>query len=126
MKVSNFITLFNVKTKNGELSQKDLIDVIVELIKPKSYLSYDRKIQLVVDTINDSEVNKPSAPYRNRLFIINLIRTYTDLEVTVQDFDVLSQNMLIVPILSTFENEYKICSSIMNMCLDEIGGVQYV
>ena len=44
MKVSNFITLFNVKTKNGELSQKDLIDVIVELIKPKSYLSYDRKI----------------------------------------------------------------------------------
>ena len=126
MKVSNFITLFNVKTKNGELSQKDLIDVIVELIKPKSYLPYDKKIQLAVDTINDSEVNKPSAPYRNRLFIINLIRTYTDLEVTVQDFDVLSQNMLIVPILSTFENEYKICSSIMNMCLDEIGGVQYV
>ena len=126
MKVSNFITLFNVKTKNGKLSQEDLIDIIVELIKPKSYLPYDEKIQLVVDTINDSEVNKPSAPYRNRLFIVNLIRVYTDLEVTVQDFDVLSQNMLIVPILSTFENEYKICSSIMNMCLEEIGGAQYV
>lgn len=125
MKVSNFITLFNVKTKNGKLSGEDLIGIIIDLIQPKSYLPYDDKITLVVDTINDSKKYSPIMPNRNRLFIVNLINAYTILDMSVADFDVLSENMLIVPILSTFENEYKICSSIMNMCLDEIGGGYY-
>lgn len=125
MKVNNFITLFNAKTKNGKLSQDDLIKIIIDLVQPKSYLSYDDKINLVVNTINDSKNSFPISPNRNRLFIVNLIKTYTTLEITIADFDTLSQNMLIIPILSTFENEYKICSSIMNMCLDEIGGGCY-
>lgn len=79
-----------------------------------------------MSTIEETKDCVPCLPNRNRLFIINLIKTYTNLEVTIQDFDTLSQNMFIEPILSTFEKEYKICSSIMNMCLAEIGGDQIV
>lgn len=125
MKVNNFIALFNARTKNGTLSQEEIINIIVELIKPKSYLPYDDKIKLVMDTIESTKNCYPCLPNRNRMFIINLIGAYTNLEVNKVGFDVLSQNLFIEPILLSFENEYKICSSIMNMCLAEIGGVTY-
>ena len=122
VKVNNFITVFNTRVKHRDISEDNLISIIIDLIKPKSYLPYDDKIRLAMSTIEETKDCVPCLPNRNRLFIINLIRTYTNLEATVQDFDILSQNMFIEPILSTFEKEYKICSSIMNMCLAETGG----
>lgn len=120
MKVSNFITLFNVRTKNGKITSEDVLRQIIDLVKPKSYLPYDDKIKLVLNTIEETKGMKPCWPYRNRLFIINLINAYTKLEATVDDFDILSENLFIEPLLSTFEREYKICSSIMNNCLAEM------
>ena len=125
MKVNNFIALFNARTKNGKLSQDELMKCIVDLIKPKSYILYDDKIKIAMKTIEDTKNCVPCWPNRNRMFIINLINSYTSLEVGIPEFDILSQNMFIEAILSTFENEYKICSSIMNMCISEFGGVQY-
>lgn len=125
LKVNNFITLFNVRLKHTDASQDQVLSILTDLIKPKSYLPYDDKIALVMSTIDATKDAVPCLPNRNRLFIVNLIKTYTELDVSVSDFDTLSQNMFIEPILSTFENEYKICSSIMNMCLAEIGGVEY-
>lgn len=125
MKVNNFIALFNARTKNGKLSQNELVDCISDLIKPKSYIPYDEKIRLVMDTLESTNDCRPCLPNRNRMFIIKLINMYTNLEVHVSDFDILCQNLFIEPILLTFEREYKICSSIMNMCIAEIGGVSY-
>lgn len=97
------------------------MDIIVDLIKPKQYLSYDKKIDLALTTIEQSKEFKPVIPNRSRLFVVNLINVYTDLELTIEDFDVLSQNFLLEPILSSFEKEYNICSSILQMCLQEEG-----
>ena len=109
MKVNNFITLFNTRTKSNHISPEDVAKQIVDLIKPKSYISYDDKIKLVMSTIEETQNMKPCWPYRNRLFIINLIRAYTNLEVTIPDFDTLDRNMLIEPMMATFQNEYKKC-----------------
>ena len=120
MKVNNFITLFNTRTKNGKIASDDALQCIVDLIKPKSYLPYDEKIKLVLESIEETKDLKPCWPYRNRLFIIKLLKAYTNLEVSIPDYDTLSQNLFIEPLLSTFEREYKICSAIMNNCLAEM------
>lgn len=122
MKVNNFITLFNARTKSNHISPEDVAKQIVDLTKPKFYLPYEDKIKIVMNTIEDTKDMKPCWPYRNRLFIVNLIKAYTNLEMTISDFDILEQNMFTEPILSTFEREYKICSAIMNNCLAEMEG----
>ena len=119
MKVNNFITLFNVRTKSNQISPEDVAEQIIDLIKPKSYIPYDDKIKLVLSTIEDTKDKFPCWPHRNRLFIVNLIKTYTNLEATIQDFDVLDENRFIEPILSTFQNEYKKCIAIMDNCVVE-------
>ena len=119
MKVGNFIALFNIRTKKGGLSQDELMAIIIDLIKPKQYLAYDKKIEIVMATIKQAKDMKPLLPLRSRLFIVNLISVYTNLEMTIDDFDVLSQNLLLEPILASFQREYEICSSIMQMCLEE-------
>lgn len=125
MKVNNFITLFNVRTKSNQISPEDVAEQIIDLIKPKSYIPYDDKIKLVLSTIENTKNMKPIWPYRNRLFIVNLIKAYTNLEMTIQDFDTLDENRFIEPILSTFQNEYKKCIAIMDNCVAEIEGCKY-
>ena len=122
MKVNNFITLFNTRTKSNHITPEDAAKQIIDLVKPKSYIPYDDKIKLVLSTIEETKDMKPCWPYRNRLFIVNLIKAYTNLEMTIKDFDTLSENMFIEAILSTFEKEYKICISIMNNVLAEMEG----
>ena len=122
MKVNNFITLFNTRTKSNHISAEEVAKQIVDLIKPKSYLPYDDKISLIMSTIEQTQNIKPCWPYRNRLFIINLIKAYTNLEVNEKDFDILDSNMFIEPILATFQNEYKKCIAMMDNCIAEMEG----
>ena len=122
MKVNNFITLFNTRTKSNNISAEEVAKQIVDLIKPKSYLPYDDKISLIMSTIEQTQNIKPCWPYRNRLFIINLIKAYTNLEVNEKDFDILDSNMFIEPILATFQNEYKKCIAMMDNCIAEMEG----
>ncbi len=110
--------VLKTKLKGKNLNQSEVLNIVVDLIKPVSYLSYEEKIKLAMETIQKTSSMSPVIPYRNRLFIINLINAYTNLEAKETDFDLLSQNMLLEIVLSTFEKEYKICSSIMSMCLD--------
>lgn len=95
------------------------MSIIQELIKPKRYISYDDKINLVMATIDSTAKCTPCAPNRKRQFLINMINAYTDLDVDIAGFDLLSQNMFLEPIISTFEYEYKICCEIMQVCLEE-------
>ena len=106
--------------KQNHISPEDVAKQIIDLIKPKSYLPYEDKIKLVLSTIEETKDMKPCWPYRNRLFMVNLIKAYTNLEVTEADFDTHDQNMFIEPIMATFENEYKKCIAIMDNCLAEM------
>lgn len=121
MKVNNFITIYNARTKYlTNIDAAKAMDIIIELIKPVPYISYDKKIELVEKTIEVSSDAKFKTAIRKRNFIVNLISAYTNLEMTTTDFDILSQSKLLDAVLLTFESEYKICNSIMEMCLYDI------
>ena len=123
MKVSNFITIYNARTKHLiDIDATKVMEIIIELIKPIPYISYDKKLELVSKTIECSSNAKFQTAIRKRNFIVNLISAYTNLEMTTDDFDTLSQSKLLDAVLLTFESEYKICNSIMEMCLYDIEG----
>ena len=119
MKVSQFITLYKVRLKNMEVTPDNVIKIIEDLIHPKTYVSFDNKCKLVENTIESVKELKYKTAMRYRQFIINLIAIYTDLEIDEKGFDELSETKLLDIILSTFESEYKICTGIMTMYLDD-------
>lgn len=117
MKVNAFITLFNARTKNGDMSPEIAAEVVKDLIKPKGYMNYDDKIAVAMESIKESENMNPITPNRSRIFLMKLIGLYTNLEVDIKDYDILNQNLLITPILLSFEREYHECESVLSMCL---------
>ena len=123
MKVDMFVKLYNAKTQHIlRLTKDDIKNVITDLIHPIDYVPYDSKIQMVECTINQCKDCKYPTVEMKRWFIVNLISLYTDLDVTITDFDTLSKNKLIDIILSMIQSEYVICENIMYMCLDDMKG----
>ena len=121
MKVNNFITVYNVKTKHlKELTPDVIIETVRSLINPISYISYDNKIKIIDKTLEESQESKYPTATRYKHFIINLIAAYTNLEIKEDDFDVLSESKMIDIILSTFKSEYEICSNLMQMCISDL------
>ena len=121
MKPSSFITLYNSRVKNKSLDKDIIIQTITDLIKPVDYIPYDDKIKLVVTTITQSYNSEYPTAILHRNFIINMISTYTNLEMDNDGFDLLSKTKMIDLILSLFQSEFTICDSILNMCLNDIG-----
>ena len=101
-------------------SADDIISVIKDLIKPKYYVPYDEKIKLVEQSIQKVSKEKYPTPMLYRQLIIDLVNYYTDLEINKESFDDLCYNNLINFIISTFQNEYTICNSIMQMLKDDM------
>ena len=121
MKVNAFLTVYNTRTKHiSNLDETKIMDIIIDLLKPIKYLPYDDKLKIIDKTINDSKTSTHPTADRYRHFVINLISAYTSIECTLEGFDVLSESRLLDLILSTFESEYKICSSLMQMCMQDV------
>ncbi len=121
MKTANFITLFNTRIRNcKELSAKEIVAIVSDLIKPTDYIKYDDKIKIVYGTIQKTRDADYPTPARYRQLILDLINVYTKLEVTTEDFDVLSANKLLDPIMATFQSEYVICESLFKMIQDDL------
>ena len=121
MKVNAFITIYNtrVKHKSEQVSSDDVMGIIIDLIKPKSFLPYDDILNIIDQTIIDSEKTDYPTPNRYRLFIVNLISSYTNLECKIKDFDVLKEAGLLDVVISTFESEYQFCNNLMKMCYQD-------
>lgn len=120
MKVSAFISLFNAKTKHIlKPTSDELYNIINDLIKPVEYISYDNKLKIIDKTIEDCKGSNHFTADISRHFLINLISAYTNLEMDVKGFDILSENRILDVILSCFESEYKICYNLMQMCLQD-------
>ena len=123
MNVNAFITMYNQRMRKvKEYNQELITSTVSELIKPKMYLSYDDKLDLIDRVISSSTGSKHLTADRYRYFIIELIKTYTILEMNEEQFDLLSENKLLDIILSTFDYEYKICTNLMQMCLKDLEG----
>ena len=123
MNVNAFITMYNQRMrKNREYTQELITATVSELVKPKLYLSYDDKLNLIDRVISSSAGSKHLTADRYRYFIIELIKAYTVLEMNEEQFDVLSENKLLDIILSTFDYEYKVCTNLMQMCLKDLEG----
>lgn len=120
MKVNVLISLYNTKVKHkGKLTSDVVMDTIIDLIKPINYIAYDKKIEIAKRVIEDNKNKEFPTPNMSRSFIIYLINAYTNIELDEDGFDVLSENKMLDLILSTFESEYKICSTILQMCIDD-------
>lgn len=120
MKVNAMISLYNARVKHaGELDLQKMQNIIKDLIKPVSYISYDQKLQLVECVIKDNVgATFPTAEiYRS--FIIYLVNAYTILELDKKGFDIIMENKMLDIILSTFQAEYELCNTLLQMCLDD-------
>ena len=81
--------MFNARTKNIKVTPEVAQDIINDLVKPMGYMNYDDKINVAMETIKESQKTFPITPNRGRIFVVKLLNLYTNLEVTMQDFDVL-------------------------------------
>lgn len=121
MKVNAFITLYNARVKNIKNLDKDVIlQTIRDLIHPVEYISFDSKLKMIKQIISDTKDLEFPTAERHRMFLVEFISLYTNLEPTIEDFDVLSQTKMFDVILPLFENEYKVCNNLLLMCLDDL------
>ena len=127
MKANVFITLYNSRVKHiANLDEDKIMEIIIDLIKPISYLPFDDKLKIIDYVIEETKKEKYHTAYMYRLFVINLISAYTNLDCNINDFDILSSSKLIDLILHLFENEYVVCNHLLQMCLaDVLGGDNY-
>lgn len=123
MKANNLVSLYNARVKQTkEITSEIVINTITDLIHPIAYIPYDKKLEIIDKTIEESNGTKYPTPERYRNLIINLILAYTNIEMDNSAFDILSENKMLDIILSTFQSEYKICENLMQMCLMDKGG----
>ena len=121
MKANLLVSIYNARTKHiGQLTPQVVIDTITDIISPISYISYDNKLKIIEKTLEDSKDVKFPTAERYRNLIINLIATYTNIEMDKDAFDILSENKMLDIILSTFKSEYQICENLMQMCLMDL------
>lgn len=118
LKVNAFITVYKTRIKHQrEFSADDVINIVAELVNPIDYISYDDKLKIIDQTLQETNDKDYPSAQRHRLFLVNLISAYTNLECRIKDFDLLCESGLLDVIISLFEKEYKICNSLMQMCL---------
>ena len=110
MKPDIFIAIFNTRIKNADKSQEKILNTVSDLIKPKKYISYDNKLKIVDLTLEQTADSKHPTADRYRQFICNLISAYTEINMDLKAFDLLSENKMIDIILSSFEDEYEFCT----------------
>ena len=123
MKVNAFITLYNARVKGiKDLNSDVIIQTIKDLIHPIQYVSFDNKIKMIKQVILETKDLEYPTAERHRSFLVHLVSLYTDLEVTIEDFDILSQTKMIDVILPLFESDYRVCNSLLLMCLDDMKG----
>ena len=120
MKVNAFVNVYNSRLKHvGKITPELVANIIKDLIKPISHISYDKKIDIANQVIHDNINAEYPTAMRYRSFIIYLIKAYTNLEIDNDGFDILMNNGLLDLILLTFESEYKMCNTIFQMCVDD-------
>ena len=124
MKVNPFISIYTSRIKHDG-SEKDAFDVLCDLIKPIDYISYDKKLEIIDNTIDQCKSSQHFTADIYRNFVVNLISAYTNLECKLKDFDLLSRSKLLDIVLSTFEDEYRKCTALMQMCLQDMKGGVY-
>ena len=101
----------------------------------KKYLPYAEKISFCTNIVESTcyeilsdgkKIFKVNSPFRNALFLLNLVEHYTDISIdwkqgALSEFDALSESETLALIIKTIpESEVKQCSSILEMCLDDL------
>lgn len=108
--------------KHSSHDQSLVIKTITELAKPIQYLQYDDKLKIIEATLDQVKNQKFYTASLYRQFIINLINAYTDIEMDKNGFDIFSENGLLDIIISLFEEEYKTCNHMLQMCIADLKG----
>lgn len=122
MKVNEFIEEY----KKANDKEKFVLKHIVE-----NYIPYEEKITIcknIIDKSNYKEINgvniySPNTPMRYMLFVVTILKRYTDIDIEENILDVfnqLSQNNVIDIILAYIpKQEYDSMEMVLNMCKND-------
>ncbi len=109
----------NTKTDNTVVSE-----YIKQTLEVREYVPFKEKraiVELIVEQntkeINGVLKNDPITQYIS--FIAAMLTAHTNLELVepINDYDVLCESGLLMPILDTFRNDYQDCDTLLKMAL---------
>lgn len=124
MNTQMLLKLVQIKIKTNP--HMDMFAILKNILKLRNYVSFSEKDELVKYVIKESfEIREDGSlksfpTLRSKLFTEKLIRTYTDIEIDGNTYDVLAENELLTIVLSLFGNEYDICSKMLISYIDDI------
>ena len=126
MKVADFVQSFkNKKVMNTKVDPDAVSNYIKETLEVNEYVPFNEKHRIVdkvvkknIEVIDGVKKSDPIGQYVS--FIIAMLMSHTNLEISdnpVDDYDELSRNGLLMPIIETFKTDYTECDVLLKMCL---------
>ena len=126
METTQFVMQYNAKVRNKNLTEKEHIDIVTQMIHPKSYISISKKKEIVQNIIKetikqDDELNIIYDGCDKYLItMIFLINEYTDLNIDEKGYDQICANGLLDLVINSFGSEYETIMGIMNLYMEQL------
>ena len=128
MTIENFIKEFKHKgIKNTNVNPNMVSDYIKKVLEVKETLPFREKRQLAETVVNINTVEVDGVWKHDSInayvaFVVGAISTHTNLEFgddPVEDYDLLVNAGLLVPIIDTFQADYTECEVLLKMALTD-------
>ena len=126
MKTTEFIKAYKVfKQQNIRADEKDINDYIIKTLEVKTYIPFMTK-RIIAETIVEGNTERINGIWKNDAinqyisFVIAMLQSHTNLEISekpMEDYDMLAENDLLMPILVTFQTDYAECETVLKMAL---------
>ena len=113
------------KIMNTKIAPDAVAKYIKENLEITTYIPFTRK-RLIADMIVDANTEEIDGVWKNDSisqyisFVVAMIQEHTNLvfeDNPVDDYDMLAENELLVPIIETFRNDYNECDVVLKMAL---------
>lgn len=127
MIIKEFVQEFkNKKVQNTKISPDAIGDFIRGNVEFTTYLPFKAKRELaeliVSQCVEDADgIKKHDAIESYMRFVVAMIETHTDLEFgehPVDDYDLLAEAGLLMPIIDMFKADYDECNTVLSMALN--------
>lgn len=127
MECLSLVTNYQSKIKNkDDLTIDDCIETMKKIIRPKNYLSFTEKENLVLSILkkiisySDEGKIQYNSCKKYITFILDMLSVYTNLRIDKYSYDILCSNNLLNIVIGSLGSEYDICLGIMEMYIDDL------
>ena len=126
MKTTEFIAAYkNFKQQNIRADEKEIGEYIKKTLEVKTYIPFMTK-RIIAETIVEGNTERINGIWKNDAidqymsFIIAMLQSHTNLEISenpMDDYDLLAENELLMPVIATFQTDYSENEIILKMAL---------